>query len=257
MDDSELSQILLTNDQLFGIMSSQADSQMRRAASTIKRAARKVISGRRKRDLSLSSKRSAKQIRRIAQRDVERKRFNTAISQFSVGTGGAVVLNNVAAGDDSNEREGRQITMKGLTCNVGVAPVGTEVTFGWWAIVLDRDPQGASPTVDQIYGGNSTDPAFVNRNPSYIDRFKVLKRCDFQVGSVSSGQFGHWREYVDLESVLSEKEARVRYTSTSGTTAAVNTNALYWVYGISNQSAFGASVDVPAMTAELQLVFID
>ena len=242
----------------FNLGSSVYSMQSRKYTKAFaRRAARKFGASRRSRDSFITARRSEKQIKRIAQRDVERKRFNTNVAQFSVGTGGSVCLNTVAAGDDSNSRDGRQITMKGLSCSVGVAPVGTEVTYGWWAIVLDRDPQGTSPTVDSIYGGNSTDPAFVGRNPSYIDRFKVLKRCDFQVGSVSSGQFGYWREYIDLESVLTEKEARVRFTSTSGSVAAVNTNALYWVYGISNQSAFGASVDVPAMTMESQLVFID
>lgn len=259
MEDSLLSQIILTNDQLFSAMSSQADTQMRRAASTIQRAARKVAAGKSKRSSTMSGRRSAKQIRRIALRDVEKKRFNTALGSVILNGFQVILLNGIAQGDDSNQRDGRTLTMKGLDCHVAITPaLATAInTFGYWAVVLDKMPDQALPPASEIYGGGVTDPILQARNATFLERFKVLKREDFVVGPYGSGNSYNLKFYLNLDTILDSKDQRVRFGSSAGTIAAMTANPLYFVYVPSNQATMAPGSNYCYIAMECQLVFTD
>lgn len=181
-------------------------------------------------------------------REIKQLEFYLAQTNLTTGSGTPINLTNIGQGDDTNQRSGRMVLSEYVVLNVALAPSGTMDgnAYGSFIVVLDTEPDGAAPSLSEIYGtGVVTDPLLAPRNVNFLSRYKVLMRRDFSLcGETNSGVDGArnllFREYVDLRRLAIE-DRKVRY----GTTAAgvPNKNSIYVIYFTSSQSTFSPGVN--------------
>lgn len=109
-------------------------------------------------------------------RETEIKNFDVATTSSAPltlpGTGVIVPVSQVAQGDSSLNRDGRQINMKGVVCNYQHAVAGTPASAGFrCALVLDKNGAGSAPTWVDIF---EADNAWSQYNANSWKRFKIL-----------------------------------------------------------------------------------
>lgn len=240
-----------------------------RAYSEIKaaRAALASVSGKQRRSVQISGNRivqpQAKEaIRKVMYGASEKKETQTYLSQTDLVSNGVLLLNGVAEGDSEITRDGKMITSQKLVCNVMVTarPTTTIVNKGFWAIILDRQPNGADPTVTGVYDTTTvTDVVVAPRNNANLDRYKVLKREDFALSIYTGGNpIQSWETFIDLQKVLQdEKDKIVRYSGTGATIASLRTNSIYLIYGVSGQSGFADGTNYARISAGFKYSFTD
>lgn len=200
-----------------------------------------------------------KAIKEIARDAGEIKRVNVYQAQTQLITNSQNLLNGISQGDGSDNRDGKKICMKGLVINVACAPAASTAvpTYGFWAVVLDRQPNGSALTLSTVYDTTAiTDAMLATRNVDYLKRYKVLMRKDFVIGTIDDGCYPKWEEYIDL-SKLPETDKIVRYLGTGATVASIATNSLYLIYAVSGQANFAEGTNYPYITAGATLKFSD
>lgn len=199
-------------------------------------------------------------IKEVARSAGETKRNGVYQSQTQMITNGQNLLNGIAQGDTEITRDGKKINMNGLQINVAVAPASATAvpTYGWWAVILDRQPNGAALTPAGVYDTTgSVDLMLAVRNVDNLKRYKVLKRQDFVVGTIDDGCYPKFEEYIDLKKALQDVDRNVRYSGTGATIASIATNSLYFVWAVSGQANFAEGTNYPYITMNSVLKYTD
>lgn len=132
-------------------------------------------------------------------------------------------LNSIAEGSDSNQRIGRSINLASVEMDISL--LSNNVSWdGFYAIVLDRQPNSSLPSFSDIFDVSTL--GFVNvgialRNTlSYQDRFVVLKRGEINLNTSVNTQT-HDKVFVDLGRL----KGMDRTANYSGSGAVVPNNA--------------------------------
>lgn len=176
-------------------------------------------------DYSAQSRRRYQAAARAWGVGTELKAIDTDLSWDNVSTTDRLeCINLCTAGADIGNRVGREITMRsvqlrGYIVGNGAAPAG----LVFWAIVYDRQSNGAAPSWEDIYTADTLEPQF--RNLDNRKRFKVLGSSYVQVPSTSSLE----TKQVPIEFYRKMRHP-VEYNSTNGGTIAdIQTGALWFM----------------------------
>ena len=151
----------------------------------------------------------------------------------TVGTASTVsLINAIITGTDTNNRIGRKLTHRSCNMKVLISQSAncTNGDTGFWAVVLDRQPNGALAAFSDIF---DTTPGstlgLAEKNVKlYQDRFKILAMETWIVGPVGQGDPYRKDRWIDL-SKLKGPDATANYNGTGGTIADLNNGALLFV----------------------------
>lgn len=132
----------------------------------------------------------------------------------------ATLLNNVAEGDDYNQRNGRSLLCDSVhvrwTAKGNNAATNTVLKF---VIVMDKKPDSALPCLyGQVYGSNSTIAQYDKANES--DRFVIIKQ-QLVLLNTGSGMARQGDFYISLKGI------HIKYDFTGGAIGDLETNALH------------------------------
>ena len=205
-----------------------------------------------------ASRKSTQSIRRIVKKTLtqvaEKKEADNSVSGFQMYNAGGLpnttgslmfLCNSVAEGTDWNQRVGLSIRHSYIQLSVSIVQTAGQ-DWGYYAIVLDRQPQGSLPVGSDIFDNANTpynNLGYACRNTHlYPDRFQVIMHQDFKIGANAGGSEPWFmKHYVDL-SKLKGRDAESRFSSTGSTIANINEGALYcFVSSGCNNNAGGAS----------------
>lgn len=146
------------------------------------------------------------------------------------------LLNGIAEGLDYNNRIGRKIRAKYVDCSISVE-TGNNGDYGFWAIVLDRQPTGSVPAFTDIFDTAGTDVGLAPKNTNiYQDRFLLLAREEFAIGINTQCPPYHVKRYVSM-SKLQGRDATCNFSSSAATIAAINNGAVYIVAAAGDNSS--------------------
>lgn len=167
-------------------------------------------------------------------------------------------MNSVSAGTGANERDGRQILVKGIYSHIELSSFSKEQQLVRLALVLDTQYN----SIDDNVNGNSGTDVFLNevgdagntisdfRNLDNTTRFKVLydktvKLNPSLAGGAVDGQIlingNNPKMYIKVAKKLN---LRVNYKSADGTAPAIVDNALYWIATQSRETSAPLNSDV-------------
>jgi len=146
---------------------------------------------------------------------------DTTINLNAVPVATLVILNDIAEGNDIQERKGRKIVMKSLNVKGSARVLATTVAeYGSMKIaaVYDMQANGVAPTAAQIWNDSTTGTGST-RNLDNRDRFKVLFEKTYSFGP---GQ----NQSIPLE-IFKKVSLPVIYKGTTGEIASISTGSLY------------------------------
>lgn len=153
--------------------------------------------------------------------NVEYKSKDVAVSETPNTTGTVIYLNDIAGNDSLAGRDGLQVRLKSLqmrlTSEVNVSDVDTFVRI---MVVIDKQPQGALPSITDILESTSITSV---RNLSFRKRFVILKDTvqKLRSGAVSNNiQFMRLYKRLDMKSI---------YNSTGSGISNIESNGLFLV----------------------------
>jgi hypothetical protein len=207
-----------------------------------------------------------RRIKRSIANVLELKEVYPNAGAAALSTSGTVTyMSGIPQGTEINQRVGRTINYHSVVIDVAVNPNALSTAppgNGFWAIVLDRQPNGALATFGDIFdlANGLGDPAFCHRNTiRYADRFVVLIRADFASGQQTATLNGYQcKEYIHLASRLRGEDVKSKYQGTSALISDAATGALLFVSCLSNQSAFnGGGINPPQITWNSKLRYTD
>lgn len=151
----------------------------------------------------------------------EFKSVDTVVSQAIDQTGAVTLVNGIARGDEINERNGRELTMRSIQFNArAYATSGTgSDQIGRVLIVYDRQTNAAALTGAQVLASFDTNSP---RNLENRRRFKILKDWRFPINA--AGESGSHR--------VLQFYRRLRHPVTfnsgdAGTVADITTGSIY------------------------------
>lgn len=173
--------------------------------------------------------------------DVEYKNLDTRTTLTAVTTaGGVVLLNDIDQGNDSNNREGRQVKAKQVYIKgYCVGSTNTNDNMMRVMLVLDCDNQGSNPAVSDILTVPGTYHVYSHKNTVNRKRFVILWDRTYEL---ENGRSEQWEIYKKVSYKLD-------YSSATGTDT--TNNALFLVY-ISNDST-----NTPEIAYNSRLTYID
>lgn len=173
----------------------------------------------------------------------------STIDQFCVNA----IANTTAA---PGGRIGSKVSMQSLDLKVGFVPLSTStgVQMFKWAVVLDRQANGSSPSWSEVCDTSViTDPALAPRNVDYIPRFKILAQdTHIQGHSLQDSPQYFCHKYIDLS-----KEGETTYSGTTAVNTVISTNALWFFIVPSNQALFSYGVADGDYTMAAHLTYKD
>lgn len=203
-------------------------------------------------------------VQRMILSNLETKHKYKYIPVESASTPDFHLLNGIDTTGLPYSREGNKVHMMGLDFRLVCVPQSAQMERAQllrYMIVLDRQPNGAAPTIPQILDQTvCLDPALAPRADEFMPRFRVLASDQFWVGH--STQFApnmySRHVYIDLNSVLG-KDAIVQYTTTTDTIGAISKNSLYFIILPSNQAQLSGAGPYPYIdySATASLTFKD
>lgn len=179
----------------------------------------------------------AAKVKKVLHQSAEHKEAVTNLNTDLNSTQTSVqVLNAIAEGTSPISRVGRAVTHS--YCEVDIAITFQNISsnidprgdFGFWAIVLDRQPNGALAAFGDIFDTTNSVPGLAFRNTlNFQDRFKILCREEWVVGQMgiasaaalfsTGAQAYHMKKYIDMSN-LEGNDATTNYL---GSTANINT----------------------------------
>lgn len=160
----------------------------------------------------------------------EFKSVDTAVVGAVDSTGSVTLINGIARGDDINERDGREVTMKSIQCTVQLYVTDTTGLDQSQRIlvVYDKQTNAAAPAVTDILTAATV---FSPRNLENRKRFTVLMdRCYTLNASAESGSSRLFKWYRRLRHPITFNSGN------AGTVADIVTGGLYVVL-IGNRAA--------------------
>ena len=161
------------------------------------------------------------------------------------------LMNSVGQGADTNTRIGRKI--RHMSCQVRICITGyttaTLADSGFWALILDRQPNGALAAFTDMYdttlGLSGIAPRTILTSQ---ERFKVLATEQWTASAASQGGSAYiCNKYIDM-SKLKGQDGIATFSSGSTGIAAFNSGALLLVYaqnalnGIATPTSYNSSV---------------
>lgn len=176
----------------------------------------------------------------------------TAATYVGDTTGTVTLLNAIDSGTELNNRLGDRVALTGLQIRgvVAAGSTGSAPVQATFAIIYDRQPQGALPAITDIYTAIAS-AAF--QTTSSRDRFKILGRWNHVVmGVFATPTTGCEERQIDLHLFFREQ---VTYTTSqsSGAIGNIKTGGLYLLtYG-----DLAASTAAPNFSLRFRLNFAD
>lgn len=177
-------------------------------------------------------------------------------------------LNLLTEGTEYNNRVGRSVTHKYVEVSIGLvnslANTSTAITsqgdYGFWAIVLDRQPNQGLATFSTIF--DESDGLGNRITYSNQDRFKIICREEWSIGgnfqppTAANGGTGavpyHIHKWVDL-SRMQGRDGKAKYTGNAGTIADLDEGAILFVMGSTLTTATANTV----LTANIKYRYTD
>lgn len=181
------------------------------ATNIAKRVAAKLLSGGRSRNDRIRAQRSAfKSMARPIIRSgnvgfangrvttgpqgPELKQFDTKANGTTVSSTGLVVslLSGLPQGTGSANRVGNRVLIKALYMKLLMfqPASNTGVNFGHWSIVLDKQPDGTTPSLATIYDNSFT--SVPQLNVANLERFQVLAAGDIEDALAAGVHLGEY-----------------------------------------------------------------
>lgn len=164
--------------------------------------------------------------------------------------GSLVLINSIAAGDDINNRDGREVMLKSFEVRgiiyEAAGAAAHAASLGRILVVYDNQPNGAAPANIDILSDTAataisdTNPAgvlFMNLNNR--KRFKVLAAEDYSFGTVGASNVETEAAYP--VSIYRKCNLPCVFSSSSSGIGAITTGALY-VFLVGTTGAAGAGV---------------
>lgn len=160
------------------------------------------------------------------------------------------LVNSIAAGNDSNQRDGAFVKMHSVRVE-GVIQQGTSQTTSQVArmiLVYDASPNGAFPTLSQIFtsaGSGQSDARLCTPNTENRQRFSVLMDKSYTIDPLDSSRLRNLSIYKKLMIPTIYKAGSAGSSAGIGTIAQ---GALYMlllgsaVYGVNTNPAFVGTV---------------
>lgn len=204
-------------------------------------------------------------VKKAIARMAEAKEITTTISENLYSASGSIATNTsvtlidgVAEGTDEFQRIGKKVTHKQLEVSINIVQSGNQNTStanppavwdaGFWAIVLDRQPNLALPgfgTIFDVSSGSLTyaDAGLAMRlTTGYQDRFVIVAREEWSTTSpLGGGDPYHMKKFIDLAKILKGRDKTVNFSGTDATIGSINYGALYFVVAQSNPNVSGGT----------------
>lgn len=185
----------------------------------------------------------AAKVRNIIRNSAETKEINSLDSSNTAG-GYIFCINQIAEGDDDNQRNGRNIQPKACYVDyyISMTAAAAEDT-GFVALVWDKQPNGGAATFLNVFDTSAANPGQALRNTtSFKDRFQVLWLEPFVRQSCQSGSLGNssncrGRKYYSFPTTW-----KCEYGSTAASVP--TTGALYVMMGSKNNTGTTASATI-------------
>jgi len=172
-----------------------------------------------------------------------------------------MLLNGTVPGDLIQNRHSRTIKMSSLYCNFIIAPQSATTVCNYRIfIVYDSQANGVNPAYNDIFldsaavgAINGTVACQMPRNPSNMDRFKVLwsytGRCD---GS-NTQYTGPVHQRTILKKFIKLKGLETKYnTGVAGTIGDIQTGSLLLCFGTDTATALA----MPVLNCAIRLNFL-
>lgn len=143
-------------------------------------------------------------------------------------TGDIFLLNTIAQGTSVNQRVGKKVMMKSLQLR-GYVFNNSAALYNDCAllVVYDRRPTGSLPAITDILVSAN---AISLNNDNNSGRFKILKRCDFELVGAPSVTTGTEASAATADFYLSLRDLPTVYKSAAtGAIADIEEGALYLV----------------------------
>jgi len=164
---------------------------------------------------------------------VEKKVIGTNVQHTGlVNTGVITLINGVAQGDDFNQREGRQITVKSVQVRGffdRIALTDQQAAHCRLLVLMDQQANGAAPTMADILEQATEPLSFMNLNNR--ERFKVL--ADVQTILGLQDATNGWSTTTQGDNAYFDIWKPVSFNTTFGgtgaTAASIQKNAIYVV----------------------------
>lgn len=157
--------------------------------------------------------------------NVEKKFIDTtatyAMDTASSATQTLTLLNGLAQGDGSTNRDGNSIKMTSLEVD-GYVSLNSLQTNDYIrvAIVMDMQANAAAPVFTDIYE-SSVPVSLAKRNKNTVDRFIVLKEWDFTLTTAGKA--------IQKFEAFKKMQQHVKFNGTGATIASLYTGAIYLV----------------------------
>lgn len=161
-------------------------------------------------------------------------------------------FNAITQGDANNNRDGsvvqvKSVQIQGRVANIpAAAATSAGIAYIW--VVLDRQPNGAAPTVTDYLIGTTAPTALPLVNNQY--RFKTLGKIVIPLNSQAGVTTAYNNQSMPVEWYKSFKTPiEVRFNGNAGTVADVTTNNIHLIAGAADAD------DIIAFNANLRIRF--
>lgn len=146
-------------------------------------------------------------------------------------TGTLVLLNGIDAGSTQIQRAGNSIKMTSIKLE-GFVQLNSAATNDYVtvSIVLDKQPNAATPNWNDIYEIGSASSALAQRNKLTVDRFVVLKKWDLPLATAG--------DTIRKFSCFEKLNLHEKFNGNGVTIASIYTNAMYLVFSGNLSSNF-------------------
>lgn len=168
----------------------------------------------------------------------------------NVDVSGVALINSIAQGDESTNRQGRKIKHDSVTFNMNVGCSSSNGVCGVWSIVLDRQPNGSLPAITDIYDTTSGAPTpLATKNTLlYQDRFVILRSVPFSIAPASLGSSPMFQiDWVDLSKLTGIDES-ANFNGPSTGIGNINHGAVYLCYRINSMNGLNMTGAATAVT---------
>lgn len=153
--------------------------------------------------------------------------------QITTPTSLVVLINGVATGTDTTNRIGRKVTSQYIEIKVCIQ-CGISNTLGdcgFWAIVLDRQSDGAAPAFSDIFDTSTAiaTPGLAPRNTVLnAERFLILAIEQWAVAIGQQTPPYYCQRFIDLRR-LSHPDSTTNFNGTGATVSSIGTGGIFFV----------------------------
>lgn len=154
------------------------------------------------------------------------------------------LLNGIAQGTSEVQRLGNVIQSEYIDMKIAIRPDANTVggDYGFWAIVLDRQTNGAAPAFSNMFDTTTiTTVGLAPRNTvDYPDRFKIICMESWAANNTanpggSNPYFVH--QFINLAKQLRGKDRKVSYLNNAAPVTSMASNAIYLVIACNRGTA--------------------